>query len=70
MISPDISLNELSSSYSPSKTDLDVDLHLLSVRTLDEEEIKPKAGLVFHRPYLDVCFLESPSLGKGNVSEN
>lgn len=42
-------------SYAPVQSDLGSDLHLVSVRTLDEET-KPAAGMVFHRQHLDSCF--------------
>lgn len=69
MISTRESFNGLQNFYTPVANDLGIDLHLVSARTFDEEEVKPSAGLVFYRPLVDICFLGSPTPSNGIVSK-
>lgn len=68
MISTSEVQRDLLGSYSPVSKDMGNDIHLVSARTFDEEEINPRAGLVFHRTLLDQCFFSSPPLSNGIVS--
>ena len=44
-------------SYSPVQDELGSDVHLVSMRTMDEEK-NPSAGIVFFRQHLDKCFYD------------
>lgn len=46
---------DLQMSYTPVQNDLGADIHLVAMRTIDEEK-KPSAGMVFLRQHLDKCF--------------
>lgn len=48
---------DLQMSYAPVQDNLGSDIHLVSMRTLDEEK-KPSAGMVFLRQHLDKCFYD------------
>ncbi|KAK6639750.1 hypothetical protein RUM43_008025 [Polyplax serrata] len=68
MISTSEVQRDLLGSYSPVSKDMGNDIHLVSARTFDEEEINPRAGLVFHRTLLDQCFFSSPPLSNGVIN--